>query len=62
MKNASTVAATMSRPHVRQVERVGPFFLPAYVAATMWAGARGGHFYLDNRFERDARRSCGEWW
>jgi hypothetical protein len=48
--------------HVRQVERWGPFFLPAYFLASGWAWARGGHAYLDNWFERDARRACGEWW
>ena len=46
--------------HVRQVERWGPIFIPAYLAASAWAWWRGDHYYLDNRFERDARRSCGE--
>jgi len=46
--------------HVRQAERWGPAFLPAYVIASGWALARGGHLYLDNWFERDARRACGE--
>jgi hypothetical protein len=46
--------------HVRQVERWGVFFIPAYVAASGWAWARRRHYYLDNWFERDARRSCGE--
>jgi hypothetical protein len=46
--------------HVRQVERWGPLFLPAYVLASLWAWSRGGHYYHDNRFEIDARRSCGE--
>lgn len=43
------------RVHVGQYERWGPFFLPAYVAASLWACVRGGHFYLDNVFERAAR-------
>jgi hypothetical protein len=43
------------RVHVRQYERWGPFFLPAYVAASLWALARGGHAYFDNWFEREAR-------
>ncbi len=42
--------------HVRQAERWGPLFLPAYLAASGWAWLRGGHFYLDNWFEADARR------
>ena len=46
--------------HVRQVELWGPFFIPAYVVASVWAWKRGGHYYLDNAFERDARRQCGE--
>ena len=46
--------------HVRQVERWGPIFIPAYLLASFWAWRRGGHYYLDNVFERDARRHCGE--
>lgn len=48
--------------HVRQVERWGPAFLPAYFLASFWAWSRGGHAYLDNRFEREARTACGEPW
>ncbi len=40
--------------HVRQYERWGPFFLPAYVAASAIAFARGGDAYRDNHFEREA--------
>jgi hypothetical protein len=46
--------------HVRQVERWGPAFIPAYLAASLLAWRRGGHYYRDNWFERDARRACGE--
>ena len=46
--------------HVRQVEVWGPLFLPAYVLASGWAWARGRHYYLDNYFEVDARRACGD--
>jgi uncharacterized RDD family membrane protein YckC len=42
--------------HVRQAERWGPLFLPAYLAASAWAWLRGRHFYRDNCFEREARR------
>ena len=42
--------------HVRQAERWGPFFLPAYFGASALAWARGGHYYQDNWFELDARR------
>lgn len=46
--------------HVRQAERWGPAFLPVYLLASVWAWARGGHYYYDNPFEIDARRACGE--
>lgn len=46
--------------HVRQVERWGGAFIPAYLLASGWAWWRGGDYYLDNWFERDARRACGE--
>jgi hypothetical protein len=46
---------THERVHVAQYERWGPFFLPAYVVASLWAFARGGDFYWDNFFERAAR-------
>jgi uncharacterized Ntn-hydrolase superfamily protein len=42
------------RVHVRQYERWGPFFVPAYVAASAWALMSGGHYYFDNVFEREA--------
>ncbi len=44
------------RVHVRQCERWGPFFLPAYVLASGWALLCGGHVYHDNWFERQAVR------
>ncbi|MGO9598916.1 MAG: VIT1/CCC1 transporter family protein [Isosphaeraceae bacterium] len=46
--------------HVRQAEIWGPAFIPAYLAASLLAWYRGGHYYLDNYFEFDARRACGE--
>ena len=42
------------RVHVRQAERWGPFFLPAYAIASLIAKLRGGHAYHDNPFEREA--------
>lgn len=42
--------------HVRQSERWGPFFVPAYLAAMLLARLRGGHPYWDNPFEIDARQ------
>jgi len=40
--------------HVRQYERWGPFFLPAYLISSAWQLARGRRCYLDNHFEREA--------
>ncbi|MCE9562497.1 MAG: hypothetical protein K8U57_10640 [Planctomycetes bacterium] len=40
--------------HVRQYERWGPFMIPAYFLSSFLAWRRGGHFYFDNRFEREA--------
>ncbi len=40
--------------HVRQYERWGPLMLPAYALASFVAWRRGGHYYFDNRFEREA--------
>ena len=42
------------RVHVRQCEVWGPLFVPAYVAASVWAVIRGRDFYFDNWFEIQA--------
>jgi hypothetical protein len=44
--------------HVRQYERWGPFFLPAYLASSAWQLVTGRHVYHDNYFERQAVESC----
>ena len=41
--------------HVRQYERWGPFFIPAYLLASVAAKLRGGNAYRDNQFEVAAR-------
>ena len=41
--------------HVRQYERWGPLFLPAYWIAGALAARRGGDAYRDNPFEKQAR-------
>ncbi|MFZ5831211.1 MAG: hypothetical protein ACOY3P_14060 [Planctomycetota bacterium] len=46
--------------HVRQYERWGPFFLPAYLLASVWVAIRGRHPYFDNPFEREAYEKAGE--
>lgn len=42
------------RVHVRQAERWGPLFLPAYGMASLIALLRGQNAYRDNAFEREA--------
>ena len=45
--------------HVRQYERWGPLFVPAYLACSLWAGLRGRDVWFDNPFERQARAEEG---
>jgi hypothetical protein len=42
------------RVHVRQCERWGPLFIPAYLGASLIVWLRGGRPYDDNPFEREA--------
>ena len=42
--------------HVRQCERWGLLFLPAYLLAGVWQWVRGRDAYWDNPFEVEARR------
>lgn len=44
--------------HVRQSERWGPLFVPAYFASSLLAWRRGGNPYFDNAFEREAYRTA----
>jgi hypothetical protein len=45
------------RAHVRQYERWGPLFGPAYLLNALLIRLRGGDAYTDNRFEREAREA-----
>jgi hypothetical protein len=45
------------REHVRQCERWGPLFFPAYLLAGAWQFLRGRSAYRDNPFEVAARAS-----
>lgn len=45
--------------HVRQCERWGPLFFPAYLLSGLWQGLRGRRPYWDNPFEVEARRLSG---
>ena len=42
------------RVHVRQCERWGPLFVPAYLGVSLWLMARGRDAYRDNPFEVEA--------
>ena len=42
--------------HVRQCERWGIAFFPAYAASSLWQLLRGRNAYWDNHFEVEARR------
>jgi len=37
--------------HVRQYEMLGPFFLPAYLVASLWGWMKGREAYRENYFE-----------
>ncbi len=45
--------------HVRQSERWGPLFVPAYLTGMVIARVQGRDPYLDNSFELEARRQDG---
>lgn len=51
---ALDASRTHERVHVRQCERWGPLFIPAYLLASVIVGLRGGEMYRDNPFEREA--------
>ena len=40
--------------HVRQAERWGILFIPAYLLAGLWQKLKGRHMYYDNPFELEA--------
>ncbi len=42
--------------HVRQYLWWGPLFIPAYLLNSLWHWSRGDGIYVDNDFERQARR------
>ncbi len=48
------------RVHVTQFEQWGPLFPLVYGWASWTAWRSGQHYYLDNRFERQARRTDRE--
>jgi hypothetical protein len=44
--------------HVRQYERWGPLFIPAYLLCSLWQWAAGHDPYHDNPFEIEAFREA----
>ena len=50
---------THEHVHVRQAERWGILFIPAYLLAGVWQIFRGRHVYYDNPFEREAFATAG---
>lgn len=58
-RDAACLACTRAheRVHVRQYERWGPAFIPAYVIAGLSAAVRGRHPYFANPFEIEAFRA-----
>jgi hypothetical protein len=55
-KAALDLTREHERVHVRQAHRWGPFFIPAYLAASAIAWRRGADAYRGNVFEVEAFR------
>lgn len=53
-ESALTASREHELVHVRQYERWGPFFLPAYALSSLWQVLHGRRAYWDNAFEREA--------
>jgi len=49
-----TTTRAHERIHVRQCERWGPFFIPAYLLMSLLLKIRGKDGYRDNPFEKEA--------
>ena len=53
---ALDISRAHERVHVRQYERWGPFFVPAYLLCSLASYLAGKDYYRDNPFEREAYR------
>lgn len=55
-RHALHISRDHERIHVRQCQRWGPLFIPAYLLASLWImlNPRGRNPYRDNPFEREA--------
>ena len=56
-RDALRLTRRHERVHVRQYERWGPAFIPAYLAASLYALASGTGAYRGNLFEQEAMRA-----
>ncbi len=57
---ALAAARAHEQVHVRQYERWGPLFIPAYLLSSLMQLVRGRRPYRDNRFEREAYSQAGQ--
>lgn len=53
-KNGLRIVRKHEQVHVRQYERWGPFFLPAYLGWSAWLWSKGQDYYRLNPFEVEA--------
>ena len=53
-RSALVLLRPHERVHVRQYERWGPFFVPAYLLSSLLQLLRGRNPYRENHFERQA--------
>jgi len=53
-REALSLTRVHERVHVRQYERWGPAFIPAYLVAALWGLVTGTGAYYGNVFEREA--------
>lgn len=58
--DALASSRTHESVHVRQYERWGPLFVPAYIICWLTLWLRRKNPYFDNPFEREAFREAGE--
>lgn len=53
-KNGLRIVRKHEQVHVRQYERWGPLFLPAYLGCSAWLWLKGKDYYRQNPFELEA--------
>ncbi len=60
-RSSLDIAREHEMVHVRQYERWGVLFVPAYLLSSLVIWLRGGRAYRDNPFEREAYDLTGDW-